>query len=581
MAPLSKRPGGMPLAMWFALVAFMASAALADRAGFFESSRAWSSSRSAPADAFGSGGMARVLRSLDKIHPLPYEVSAGGFPEVPNDAPTRSPERSVRRYSLDAMTPDQMPSTTILRRLLSPDEMADRRVAFLSLTLPEVEARDLLANPTERGIRWERPGYVSYFVDGRLAFASGVGIRIHGGRSRIGSEHKSFRLYFRAIYGADRFPPGRLFDGGDEMLRDLVVHNDIRHDVHQRPWHFVNPLAYSISSRIGCLTPRTQPARFYLNGEFQGVYVLTERLGLDYLTSRFGHDDFHVARTRRDPHSGWFEAGDPEAFAALNRWSRGGKGLAMRRAATRIDLENLTNWFISVLFNATTDWPQGLLVKDQRDPEARWFWVNWDMDHSFMNARTSGREPPWDEDLFARVLYRSDHLRSVLLTRLLEGSQYRDFLVDRIVDVLNHELTPQFLADQLAHYRELAISHGIEQLEFLESIEQFFEHRPAVLRRQLNTHLGVGEGSAISVTSSDGSALRVDGYVTASGYDGWYFKGMNVRVRIPAARQGRFSHWTVDGVRVEGSEFQIHHFVDGPASIAAVFVPEDSPRNRR
>jgi len=562
--------------MWLALAGLIVIVSLADRAEFLENSRAWARSRSAPAEAFGSGGTARALRGLGKIFPVPYEASIGAQLDAHDQVPERRSERHIQGYSLDPMSPEQMPSTTILQRALSSGELANPRVAFLSLALPEVEARDLLANPAERGVRWERPGYVSYFVGGHLTFASGVGARVHGGTSRLGSEHKSFRIYFRDIYGADRFPPGLLFDGDDELLRDLVAHNDVRHDFFQQPWQLINPLAYSICRRIGCLAPRTQPVRFYLNREFQGVYVLTERLNLDYLTSRFGHDDFVVARTRRDIRSGWFEAGDGRVYEAFKRWSRNAKRLTMKQAAARVDLGNLTNWFISVLFNATTDWYQGLIALDQRDPEARWFWVNWDMDHSFMNAMGTTGEP-WDRDLFSAVLNKPARPRSVLLTRLLEDSpRYRDLLVDRIVEVLNHELTSQFLADELAFYRGVAVDYGIEQLAFLDSLERFLQRRPAVLRRQLNAHFGVGESYRVSVSSSDESALKVDGYRTLAGYQGWYFAGMRVRVRVPAARQDKFSHWLIDGVRVDETGPKIAHIVAGPASIAAVFAPDDS-----
>ena len=41
----------------------------------------------------------------------------------------------------------------------------------------------------------------------------------------------------------------------------------------------------------------------YRNGQHQGVYVLTEYLGSDYLEARFGHDQFVLVRTKLNPNA--------------------------------------------------------------------------------------------------------------------------------------------------------------------------------------------------------------------------------------------------------------------------------------
>ena len=86
----------------------------------------------------------------------------------------------------------------------------------------------ILANKYGRGRAWERPGFVSYFDDATLRFATGVGVRIHGGSSRETSPVQSCRLYFRDQLGADRFEPGILFDATADPIRRLVLHNDLR-----------------------------------------------------------------------------------------------------------------------------------------------------------------------------------------------------------------------------------------------------------------------------------------------------------------------------------------------------------------
>ena len=133
-------------------------------------------------------------------------------------------DHHVHLFTVDRPPPEALPSTTLVS-----DYWVDKRLPLLSIAIDQYDLRQpthgLRSSPTSRGRDWERPGYLSYFDDGQLRFASGVGIRIHGGKSRR-LPKKSFRVYFRDIYGADQFAPGVLFDAASTPLRRLIVHND-------------------------------------------------------------------------------------------------------------------------------------------------------------------------------------------------------------------------------------------------------------------------------------------------------------------------------------------------------------------
>ena len=563
--PEERRP---PPVMWICFAAVLTAALVAESTSVLDLARAWTRRRSAPAEAFGSGNTARALQRLDKIYPVPYEPAPRGSAATEQG---RSPERRVASYSIDRTAPAEFPSTTILPTAT----YQDPSVAVFSLTLAAADAADLLQHPNERGIRWERPGYASFFDNGDLVFATGVGARVHGGKSRLESPTKSFRLYFRETYGADRFPGDVAFGRDDLLLSEIVLHNDLRVDGEGKPWQLINPLAYAIARKIGCLTPETRPVHFYLNGDFQGVYVLTERLGLDYLASRFGHEEFTAARTRRDPLSSWFEAGDLEAATPFLR-PRWYQTQELDRLGRIIELENLTNWFVAIIFSATTDWYQGLMARDERSRRKRWFWVNWDLDHSFMEHRPTVR-PPWERDMFRAVLDVDRRVRSVLLTRLLaESEDYRHAFLRRLVDVLNHELTPEFLETELARQRETAQLYGIKDRDFLDSMENFLQRRPAFVLQHASERLGLGEPRRITINSSVQTSLRIDGYTVAAEYTGTYFDGMTVRATIPRRHRPSFSHWLVDGVPHPDPGPDLALTVTGDTRLTAVFDAERS-----
>ena len=223
---------------------------------------------------------------------------------------------------------------------------------------------------------------LSYYEDGVLRHASGAGLRIHGGSSRFGKGLQSYRVFFRREYGVEEFAPGVIFGSESHPLRRIVVHNDVR--LHtRRYWHLTNPLAYDIARKIGCLTVDTKPVRFYLNGESQGLYVLSEHLGPNYFRTHFGHEDFFPTI--------------PEGNRLWTRVSRL-RHMTMATVGELIDLENLTRWFLSILMCDTHDAFQAPnQFRDERRPGAKWFWINWDMDASFME---------WNHDTFQASLER-------------------------------------------------------------------------------------------------------------------------------------------------------------------------------
>src|SRR5262249_15033432 len=151
---------------------------------------------------------------------------------------------------------------------------------------------------------------------------------------------QSFRLFFRRQYGTQTLP-GRVAFGPDHphALKRLVIHNDMRPTRDDR-YHLVNPLAYDIARAMGNITPETRPVRFYLNGTFQGVYVLTEH---------FDVRDFF------EPHDGRRAYMYDDQLDGLWRDVQALSPLRMRTIAPLVDIDNVTRWFIAMVFCGTLD----------------------------------------------------------------------------------------------------------------------------------------------------------------------------------------------------------------------------------
>jgi formylglycine-generating enzyme required for sulfatase activity len=442
--------------------------------------------------------------------------------------------------------PADLPST----RAVAATEVV-RGYPTVSLHLAPRALKQLLDNKMQHGRAWERPGSISYFEDGRLRFAAQAGVRIHGGGSRLSSERQGFRIFFRREYGLTRAPRGVLLEEASDPLRRVVLHNDVRRGANGTFWHLVNPLCYDLARRIGCITPATRPVRFFLNGEFQGPYVVTEHFDDEYFEA-------HMPGRRIT-----MELPDMEQLhAQIGRTHP----LTMEAAAELVDLENVTSWFLAVVFAATRDAYQGPgQFLDEGRTRGKWFWVTWDMDQSLRD---------WDLDSFQYLLERigerprgrrASEPRSIVISRLIAGdAAYRAYLAARVDDMLNHQLRPEYLAGRTEYYADIAAAYGAS-LQYLTRVREFMKHRPTYVRGIAEQWLNTKPGVPVTVRHSGGLPLTIDGFEEKTPYSGTYFPGREVVVRTPG---GDGIDWYVNGAAApKGTELRVR--IDGPLAITA------------
>jgi hypothetical protein len=399
----------------------------------------------------------------------------------------------------------------------------DQRLAGRSVVSVFVRPRDLhgrlrglLTNTRRSGPDWERPAWVSFFEDGQLVHSAPAGLRIHGGSSRVVNRPQGFRLYFRRKYGARELPGAIAFRDVHHAhpLRRLVLHNDARHRGDGTRWQFANPLGYDIARRAGALAPPTRPVRFLLNGEFQGVYVLTEHLD---------------ARDYFEAHPGRRMRVATDEIEALFHQIRQRSPLTMATAGQVVDLHSLTRWFIATVFCGTGDaYQEPGLFRDPSRATAQWFWVTWDMDASFRRV---------DHDSFALLLSRTGErrarykydVRPSLMTTLLDRDpEYRAYFMRAWTEVMNHALTPDFLDERYAHYERLTTELGIEDRRFLVPLRQFLAERPTTVWKTAEAWLGTGPAVVVRVAGH--RPVRINDHEVAPGWHGRYFPGMHLEV---------------------------------------------------
>lgn len=529
-------------------------------------------SRSVPAGMLDYGTLGKLLKRIGVIINEPAAENA----LVPRRGPSFGGNSFFRRKRsegplMNTANPKgfaAFPSSTIVK----PDDLRPNW-PLLSVVIDEKDLSDpetgVEANMRRRGMEWERPCWISYYEDGELKLATGAGFRIHGGGSRIWhTTLQSFRIYFRDRYGVNQVPAGLVLDPEAGPLKRFVVHVS----AHEEGFVFLANVAFDIAARLGAQVPSTRMVKVLINGEPRGIYFITEHLHRDHWRNRIGHDDFLFYRYRAaNPPA------ETAAYRALHAWARNfSRRLTMEDARRHIDLDNFSRHVFSAIWCGTTDWEQGSMILNRRDPESRWFWVNWDMDHSFHDfALESSVTEEWRQRALQLIISEDPRLlfRPALFNRLFaEDPAFRAYFLRLCTDLLNHRLSQNWLKELWIRYSDLARDYGFKNRDSLNLLRTYFEKRSDYVRQELQSWFGGGALYQCRIQGPPDRRYLVDGESETGRYEGTYFAGMTVSIAPADEWADQLRFWRLNGQRVDSKTLEF--VIDRDTVIRPVFNKE-------
>jgi hypothetical protein len=315
----------------------------------------------------------------------------------------------------------------------------EQTIPVISLATDWGHFNAMFAFPEQRGKESERPINIEYFEPGGFpGFNVPAGIRIHGNFSRLFSPKKSFRIYFSKSYGG----PGNLdypvFEDTpvtkfDKLVlragfQDTFTHRGIpeRADRHLQAKYISDQVVRNLHRDMGQPIAHGRWVLLYLNGQFWGIYNLTERIDLQMLRSYSDKDaewdvivqesgwDEGVWYNREEVRDGgygswlenqnWVGSADftvPENIGEL-KW--------------RVNMENVFSYMFLQAYVQHTDWPSANWVVYRRwdergqPPEIQWRMMVWDTEDSF----GSGEDNRVDINTVVRVYSPHDSITRIL-----------------------------------------------------------------------------------------------------------------------------------------------------------------------
>lgn len=305
------------------------------------------------------------------------------------------------------------------------------------------EGTDEIANYQGRGAEWEREAAVTIFdSEQNQILAQKCGIRIKGGTSRTLAQ-KSLRCYARDEYCGDNRFQAELFQKGHlpHRITFYAGGNDYYCKVK-------DPMIQKLVENLNFSTMCFIPCALFINGEYWGVYYISEDYDDDYISDHYDVRKEDVILVK----SGVLKEGENEDFEEY---------LAMRRfmvqedmslpenyetACQMMDMSSYIDYYaMQIYIQRHSDWPSAnyALWKTRENEgseygDGRWRWMLYDVNSPGMGAIVydSLSEVLHDDEMFFS-LYQNDGFRRQFAERILYIGK----------EVLSAENCGQFLED--------------------------------------------------------------------------------------------------------------------------------------
>ncbi len=328
----------------------------------------------------------------------------------------------------------------------NPDTPTDGSVIIEDVKMDEF----INSNYVQRGSAWEREADISVFDSAHGLYSSeSCGIRVKGHRT-CNFPKKSLNLYGRKMYGSSKikipalngsYSRLSLFAGGQDeisMVRDLLV-SDITRDLSFASAGFSDPNA------------------LFINGEFWGIYRISEKTDRSFIGKMYGVDPDEVLIAKNNVLQSLRPSdeklyGDLRHFISLADFTT---GTDYERFQEMVDLDSLIDYYAARIYiDEGMDWPNinkalwRTRKTDESNPcaDGRWRWINFDnnsnLDHDSVSVNTIKKA------LEGTKNYRPDEM----FKKLMQNGDFKKRFLERFKSIAYDTFEPERSIERLEKY---------------------------------------------------------------------------------------------------------------------------------
>jgi Leucine-rich repeat (LRR) protein len=446
------------------------------------------------------------------------------------------------------------------------------------------------SNFYQRGLQWERPAALEFInPDGQSILSQNIGLRIHGGYSRI-FDNKSLRLIASNAYDSSgmfnfSFHASRNQSHTVQNYQTLILRNAGNDNGGT---YFRDVLSQSLLESTNLDIQCSQPVNVFINGEYWGIYNLRSRFDEHYFLSQHNIDvddlllisyidgwpyvDYGNEFDYQLHFNSLFESIDP--YFDQNQYATQttlADQSAYETISNLIDIHNTIEYFAAEIYFNNIDWPRnnirlwskslpaGENANSIYSEDEKLHWMISDIDFGFGNP---------EDDNFQRITGKLKNDPSTFLFRsLLENEQFKIAFINQIAAQLNTIFREEVVLEKINQFQmiyEPDMPYHIERwntqggnmenwISKINELKYFAMVRPAALRNQIiNQFELTGVTTITFATSSKNGHIQINeteissetiGIENPDLWTGIYFQGVPVSISAIPENGFIFDHW--------------------------------------
>ena len=430
---------------------------------------------------------------------------------------------------------------------------------------------------TDTDRTWEKSVHADFFeADRELAFSQDMGVRIFGASSRANMQ-KSLKLIARSEYGAGKLKyqliPDALKPDGDILGKyDSFI---LRCGGNDASWtKFRDPVLQELVRDRDFESQCGRPAIAFLNGEYWGLYQITEDYSDNYIENKYGYDKDNVIIVK----NGELENGTRDDFDNYKRLVTFVRQHDMsakenyREFCKMVDVQSMADYHASQVYINNQDmygdaWMNNIRMWRLRDAEddgkgdGRWRWMLYDTEYSTYlygygndyDALNNISFENCDNIIFAKTFRQNKEFRQLFLNTLMDlaNENYTEENVNRVIEKY-YDLYSPLMDEHIKRFgpawrvRDIGNDFYEKQIDIFRS---FFKGRRERLARQI-VSMGYAKGTAeftVGVNNSDWGTVKINTItpkMKATGWKGLYFKNCEIILTAIPNEGYEFAGWS-------------------------------------
>ncbi len=398
---------------------------------------------------------------------------------------------------------------------------------------------------------WVRKASIEYLIKGKSAFEANVGLKISGNNTRD-LPQKSFAVLFRKRFGpkALHYP---LFDDKPwiKKIRSFTLRNGGtywgRSLISEGVSHRILMKQMDIDAQA------YQPAILFLNGTYQGIYNIRERMNEDYIRANH-HLKGKIDLIEHDETYDTIKAGNIDAWYALldqMRTKDTSQKSIYEAIAAQLDLDEIINHAVAESFFGNSSIQHNVKHWRLRKEGAKWRALLWDLDRGFDQPTDPVLGYLMDEsstNIPFNALIRNSEFQNRFLSCYFThlATTFRPERMARFIDNAAEAIAPEVPR----HFRKWPEDYDSNSVslqtwrEEIARLHRFAAKRSKIVADKLRLTFNLKGMPKLHISKSEGGYIKVEGVPLEKEFTGSYFDGARLTLEALPNKGCRFMKWS-------------------------------------